>query len=71
MNHLNMKFGQLVDIAVGNVFRKHSAWFGGLGLNSNALFNFSDYRNKSKINYDKHDFLLFCRSTLRRSKKTT
>ena len=32
-----MKLGQLMDIAIGDIFRKYFAWFKGLGYKSRSF----------------------------------
>ena len=34
VDHFNIQLGQLIDIVIGNIFRKHSVWFGKQGPKS-------------------------------------
>ena len=49
VNDLVMELGQLIDVIVGNVFRKYYGWFGGVGTKSIPVLVFQATAINQKI----------------------
>ena len=66
-NQLVMKIGQLVDLVMGNIFRKYFAWFGELGSKSRP---FLIYHNQKPINMSLRflNFLQLCNEAIKNRK---